>query len=68
VNDVLLVNTIEGEQKAGDKEAGLFFGEAAAFIDMETEITSSEQVHAEVETITVLEGEVHVYQKRVLKV
>ena len=46
---------------------GLDLLESPVLSDVESEVSSGEQVHDEVEVISILKGEVHIYEEGVLK-
>ena len=64
--DVVAVDELQAENDAGREEfcsaraTALLFGEFAEAADVEAQVAAGEQVHDEVEVVSVLEGELHV--------
>lgn len=66
VNYAFLVEVVESLQQAHHEELGLFFGEFTLFVYMVPQVSPVQQVHAHVEVLSVLVGEVHVDEEWVL--
>ena len=67
MQDALLVKVLQAEQHAGNEEFGLLFVELAISGKMVAEIAAAHHVYNEVQVLPVVEGVVHVDEKRVVK-
>jgi len=68
VDDVVRVELLEGENDAGGGELGLFFTEHFPAGNMQSEVSSCQQVHDQEEGRGILEREVHVDNKIIFEV
>lgn len=67
VENRVLVEVLQAQQHARDKEFCLFLGEASVLADMVPQVTARHEVDNEIEVVSVFEGVVHIHEEWVIK-
>ena len=67
MDDFISVHIDKWLEDAGNKKLCLYFGKTSMFCDMESKITTREEVHDKVKVLTILEGKIHVDEERMFK-
>lgn len=67
MDDEMLMQVLQTNQNAANIKPRFVFLETSSATDVEPEISSSEQVHDKIQTLSILEGLDHIHQKRMFE-